>query len=82
MGGLSSRRAQTVRAGERLETARAKTEGRLGELEDLESELLAELEAIDGAWTEKAGDVEVVSVPLELSDVSVDEVALVWIPMA
>ena len=47
---------------------------------ELEQELQQELAAIDSKWDQKAADVSVAQVRLEKTDVSVAQLALVWIP--
>jgi hypothetical protein len=51
------------------------------DIAELEGELQGELAAIVAAWDAKAADVQVMAVRLEKTDVAVDEVALVWVPV-
>jgi len=80
MGALSARRSRTARTAERLETAVEKVTDKERELDELEAEMAEEIGAIDTEGSAKAGDIEAVTIPLELSDVTVDEIALVWVP--
>jgi hypothetical protein len=82
MRSVSSRRSQTVRTRERLDTAEEKAETKQAEIETLERELAAELVAIADKWDGLAGEIETLAIGLERSDVQVDEVALVWLPTA
>ena len=53
----------------------------MNELEDLENELAEALLDIDDKWDDIATDIETLQVTLEKSDITVEEVALVWIPV-
>ena len=80
--GASSRRSTSARANERLRIAEDKLEAGELKLEELEEDLLDELAELNDLWEERAGQVETVEIGLEKSDVSVDEIALLWIPVA
>ena len=67
-------------SGERLETAQNRLEGQHDELADLEKDLTDKLTAIQDEWTTKASHIESLSIELEKTDISVDEIAVVWIP--
>jgi hypothetical protein len=47
----------------------------------LESELAAEVAALDAAWMAKAAAVEAMAVPLEKTDVRVADLRLLWVPI-
>jgi hypothetical protein len=64
----------------RLDTANQRLAGLQQDIVELEAELQQELADIDGAWDAKAADIQVTPVRLEKTDVSVDQVCLVWIP--
>ena len=67
-------------AGERLETAKNRLEDQHEELADLEQDLTDKLAAIQSDWDAKAAQVESLSIQLEKTDISIDEIAVVWIP--
>ena len=67
-------------AGERLETAKNRLEGQHEELADLEQELTDKLTAIQDEYDAKAAKIESISIELEKTDITVDELAVVWIP--
>ena len=67
-------------AGERLETAKNRLEGQHEELADLEQELTEKLTAIQDEWDRKAAQIESLSIELEKTDITVDEIAVVWVP--
>ena len=81
LSGMASRRSTTRRTQERLRTATERIEDAEAELVELEAELAREIEEIDAAWAEKAGTIEEVAIDLEKSDISVEEVALFWVPV-
>ena len=67
-------------AGERLETAKNRLEGQHEELADLEQELTDKLTAIQAEYDAKAANIESISIELEKTDITIDEIAVVWIP--
>ncbi|MEZ4501110.1 MAG: DUF87 domain-containing protein [Dehalococcoidia bacterium] len=78
--GASSRRGQTSRTAQRLENAQDELGRRAEELEELEADLQDDLADLVEHWDEVAAKVEPMTIGLERDDVTVDEVALVWIP--
>ncbi len=83
LGGLrraSSKRNQRSSAQERRATAENRLAEKLDELEALEAELADSLFEIQDAWEDKVAMVESFTVPLEKTDITVDDVVLVWIP--
>jgi hypothetical protein len=51
-------------------------------LEDLEEDLTDAVAEIDQEWDARASDIETLEVSLEKSDITVDEVGLLWLPVA
>jgi len=49
--------------------------------DELESELSDDLNDIQDEWSEKVLEIESVVVGLEKTDITIDDVALVWIPV-
>jgi hypothetical protein len=86
-GGRRSRTSVAAAAGRaqsaqsRVDTARARADDLAGQLADLESDLAADVAALDDEWRAKAEAVQPVAVPLEKTDVAVAELRLVWIPL-
>lgn len=81
LSGVASRRSQTVRTQERLRTAQERYSDKAEDLQDLEDDLSRDLMEITDRWNEAAGQIETVEIGLEKTDIAVDEVALVWIPV-
>lgn len=81
LSGAISRRGVTSRTKERLESAAERHGERVDELEELEAELVEALEALEEEWAQKARARDVLEVGLEKSDIDVEEVALVWVPV-
>lgn len=73
-------RSRTSRTNDRLETAMARIDEKSGNLTDLEAELTTTLGDIHDKWTDVAAAVESLDVPLEKGDITIEQVALVWIP--
>ncbi len=80
--GVSSRRKQSSAATERVDTALAKVEQKQMELGDLESELADAIADIAADWDAKAAEIEEVEVGLEKTDISLTQLALVWVPVS
>jgi hypothetical protein len=81
LSGVASRRSQTVRTQERLRTAQEKYSDKTQRLDDLEADLADDVTEITQKWDSKAAEIETVEIGLEKTDVAVDEVALVWVPV-
>ena len=79
--GASRRRRMTSAAKNRLETAVDKVELLTADMQALDDELADALVAIDGRWAAKADAIETMAIGLEKSDITVDEVAIVWVPV-
>ena len=79
--GASSRRSTSTRTEQRLKTAEDRLEEEQVKLEDIEEALLDELSELNDAWAERAEAIETVEISLEKTDVTVDEVALLWVPI-
>ena len=80
MKGVLSKGGQVSRTTQRVETAKNRVEDKTLALEDLEADLADQLVDIDDRWQIVAAEVETLEVGLEKTDITVDEVALVWIP--
>ena len=78
--GATSRRGQSARTSSRLDAAEGQLADRQADLEELEAELLEELTEVNDRWEAIGKEVESVEVGLEKTDVTVQEVALVWLP--
>lgn len=82
-GGLrrsQSKGRMAAKAAERLKTAENRYSGLMEDREELESELSEDLFEIQDEWAEKAGEIESLTVGLEKTDISIDDVSLIWIP--
>ena len=77
----ASRAAAVRKARDRRERAETDLTGKVGKLEDLEGDLADELAEIDSAWEAKAAEVETIKIALSKANVTVDEVAVVWLPV-
>lgn len=79
---VASGRRQTSATAARLESARRRVGDKIDELEDLELDLADALIEIDDEWSAKATDIEATEIPLEKTDISVEDFTLVWLPVA
>jgi len=82
-GGLrrsQSKGRMVAKAEERLKTAENRYSELIEDREELEDELSEDLFEIQDEWTEKASEIESLTVGLEKTDISIDDVALIWIP--
>ena len=69
------------RAQERVRTAENRYADLIEDRKDLEDTLTEDLFEIQDEWNEKAENVESQTVGLEKTDISIDDVALIWIPI-
>ena len=76
----ASRRSQTRRTQERLQSAEDKYNQYVEKLDVLEDELADEFQEITAKWDGVAAEIETVEIGLEKTDISIEEIALVWIP--
>jgi hypothetical protein len=82
LASVASRHVAGQRYDQRVQLADQKLQNKQAELERLEQELGAEIQALAGKWSLAAADVAPVSVPLEKSDVRVAELFVAWVPVA
>lgn len=78
---MSSGSRQKASTEARLETAQNRAAEKIGELEELEADLQDAVIEIDDEWSAKAEAVEPFEVPLEKTDINVDDLMLVWLPV-
>lgn len=76
----SSKSRTKGNAEERLRTAENRLEENADKLENLETELTDSLWEIQSDWDERAKEIETIEVPLEKTDISIDDFMLVWVP--
>jgi hypothetical protein len=76
----ASRRSQTRRTEARRDTAAGALADKQADLEALEDDLAAEIDAIRVEWDDKAALIEELEIPAEKVDVQVTELKLVWVP--
>ncbi|MEM9650968.1 MAG: helicase HerA-like domain-containing protein [Actinomycetota bacterium] len=78
---MSSGSRQKASTEARLESARNRAAEKIEDLEELEHDLQDAVIEINDEWSEKAGATEAVEIPLEKSDISVEDLMLVWLPV-
>jgi hypothetical protein len=77
----ASRRSQTIHSQERLRTAEEKKAEKATELERLEDNLAQDITEISEKWKSAAIQIEEVEISLDKTDVDVDDVGVLWIPI-
>ncbi len=77
-----SGQTQSSNSKQRLESARNRVAEKVEDLGQLEADLADALFEIDDEWSAKAGEIDSTQIPLEKSDISVDDLMLVWLPAA
>ncbi len=80
LSAAASKRSLTRRAEQRLRSAEAKLTTKIEDLDELEDELAREITDIDAEWSTKAAEIETMEIGLEQTDITVEEIALLWIP--
>ncbi len=78
---MSSSSRQKASTEARLDSARNRVAEKIDDLDELEMELQEAVLEIDAEWLEKSQAIETVQVPLEKTDISVEDLMLVWIPV-
>lgn len=78
ISGMASRRSQTRRTQERLRSAEEKIGDIQEDIADLEAELTDEISEIWDKWKDLADQVEPFEVPLEKTDVALQDLKLFW----
>lgn len=81
LSGIASRRSQTRRTRERLQSAEEKLEDYQEAIEELEEELSRELEEIWAKWRETAAERASFEVGLEKTDIHLEDLTLFWAPV-
>ena len=79
LSGASRRRSQTQRTKQRLRTAEAKVKDKVDAIAELEQDVVDEIAEIDDKWEDTAAEIETLEVGLEKTDISIDDIALVWV---
>ena len=79
--GALSKGGHTSRTEQRKATAQHRVDEKEADLADLEADLAEELVEIDDRWAAAAADVTTLEVGLEKTDITVDEVVLLWVPI-
>ncbi|MEM7143283.1 MAG: hypothetical protein AAF548_19865, partial [Actinomycetota bacterium] len=83
LGGVrraSSSRRTSANAAQRVETAKNRLDEKVDELEDLADALVDALAESQDAWDEAAAAIDTYEVGLEKTDISVEDLVLVWVP--
>ena len=78
----ASRRSQTRRTEERLRTAEEKMGDKATELEQIEDKLAEDISEISERWKAQARQIDEVEISLDKADVEVDDLSVLWIPVA
>ncbi len=79
--GSARRRSSTRSREQRLRSAQEKAVSEWEDIAALESELTIELEDINDEWEATTEDIEEMEVPLEKTDIQVEDVSIVWVPV-
>jgi len=77
----ASRRSQTMRSQERLHSAEEIKAEKAGHLEQIEDKLAQDITEITEKWKSAAIQIEEVEISLDKTDVDVDDVSVLWIPI-
>ncbi len=81
LSAATSKRSMTRKAERRLKSAQRKVGDEGGDIDELEQDMAQEVAEIAAEWADKAADIETIEIGLEKSDVSVDSLSLVWVPI-
>jgi Helicase HerA, central domain len=78
----ASRRTASAKAGARADSAEAKYQAKVAELEELEAELAEIVTEVEAKYRALAANVGTIDIPLEKTDVRIAQLKLVWVPVA
>jgi hypothetical protein len=78
---FTGRKSRADQAEARADSAQQELAERQAELDTLTGAMETTLTAIDDKWSAVAADVETIQVSAEKTDIVVDEVAVVWVPV-
>jgi hypothetical protein len=81
VGRAVSKRSQTKRTEQRKSTAEAKLADKIEDLQDAEADAVLEVQEVTDRWDDVAADIEQIEVGLEKTDIKVDDLAVVWVPV-
>ncbi|MEI2653208.1 MAG: DUF87 domain-containing protein [Microthrixaceae bacterium] len=73
-------RTRSQKADNRMEQALARIDEKMANIDDLQHQLAEEITDIVAHWSGLAADVVTLEIPLEKSDIGIEQVALVWVP--
>ena len=76
-----SKGRMAAKAEERLKTAENRYAELMEDRDELEESLSEDLFEIQNEWAEKAHEIDSMTIGLEKTDISIDDVALIWIPV-
>ncbi len=79
---MSSSSRQKASSEARLDSARNRVAEKIEDLDELEAELADAVLDIESEWLTKSQAIEPFEVPLEKTDISVDDLMIVWIPVS
>jgi len=79
---MSSSSRQKASSEARLDSARNRVAEKVEDLDELEAELADAVLDIESEWLTKSQTIEPFEVPLEKTDITVDDLMLVWIPVS
>lgn len=77
----ASRRTKGA-AQQRLQTAENRYTAKLGDLEALRNEIDEDIDEIEMQWQETARGIQDFEVSLRRSDISIDEICVIWVPVS
>ena len=73
-------RHQSASSGACLETAQNRVAEKIDEIEQLEIDLEDAIIEIDDEWSAKASSIEDIEIPLEKTDITIEDLILIWLP--
>lgn len=80
--GFSSRRGRTSRSKQKVESAEDEIASLQQEIENLQEELEDTVDQLRADFQEQAENIETFEVSLEKSDIQIDDIVAVWVPVA
>ena len=73
-------RSRSQKVDNRMDQALGRIDDKMSDIDQLQAQLADELFDIVAHWTDIADNIDTVQIPLEKTDISISQVALIWVP--
>ncbi|MEE8331905.1 MAG: DUF87 domain-containing protein [Acidimicrobiia bacterium] len=82
LGRAVSKRSRTRGTEQRKTTVETKLADKIADLQEAETDAVLEIEEVNDRWDDVVAEIEEIEVGLEKTDIKVDDLAVVWVPVS